>query len=62
VGRKRLLNNLNPVASQRELKTVRLFNNFIIVANAIEAALLAKGVVAAHILSQADQQGMVFIE
>ena len=32
------------------------------VANVIEAALLAKGVVAAYILSQADKQGMIFIE
>ena len=32
------------------------------VANTIEATLMAKGVVAADALTQADQQGMVFIE
>jgi len=31
-------------------------------ADIIEAALLAKGTAAADILSQADQQGMVFLE
>jgi len=31
-------------------------------ANTAEAALLAKGAAAADILSQADQQGMVFLE
>jgi hypothetical protein len=31
-------------------------------ANIIEAALLAKGTATADIFSQADQQGMVFLE
>ncbi len=37
-------------------------NNLIEAAKAVEATLLAKGAVAADILSQTDQQGMVFIE
>jgi len=32
------------------------------VADTIEATLMAKGVIAADILTQANQQGMVFIE
>jgi len=41
---------------------IGLLNHLIEAANTVEATLLAKRAIAADILSQTDQQGMVFIE